>query len=103
MTALIVGGDYIDAIKREIVAHGHTEVAHWPGRKTADARRALPPDARLVVVLCDYVSHNLMHTLKRNARRTGAALLFCRHSANELRGKLDALESGTRAPGAANH
>ena len=102
MTALIVGGDYIEALRREIVAHGHTEVAHWSGRKTADARRALPPGARLVVVLCDYVNHNLMHTLKRNARRNGAALLFCRHSANELRSKLDALESGARSPNAAN-
>ena len=43
------------------------------------------------MVLCDYVNHHLAIGLKRQARRNGAALLFCRHSTNELRRKLDAM------------
>jgi hypothetical protein len=91
MTALIVGGDYVDSLKREIVAHGHADVEHWSGRKSGFSRRTLPEHAQLIVVLCDYVNHNLALTLKRQARRSGAALLFCRHSAHELRQKLDAI------------
>jgi hypothetical protein len=95
MTALIVGGDYVDSLKREIVAHGHVDVEHWSGRKSGFARRPVPEHARLIVVLCDYVNHNLAIGLKRQARRSGAALLFCRHSANELRRKLDAMAAAT--------
>jgi len=28
MTALIVGGDYVESLKREILAHGHADVEH---------------------------------------------------------------------------
>ena len=93
MSALIVGGDYVEYLKREIVAHGHADVEHWSGRKSGFARRAVPERARLIVVLYDYVNHNLAIGLKRQARRNGAALLFCRHSTNELRRKLDAMAS----------
>jgi hypothetical protein len=44
-----------------------------------------------LIVGDDYVNHNLAVGLKRRARRSGAALLFCRHCANELRRKLDAM------------
>jgi len=88
MTALIVGGDYVDSLKREIVAHGHEDVEHWSGRKTGFTRRTIPDHAQLVVVLCDYVNHNLAIGLKRQARQSGTALLFCRHSVNDLRRKL---------------
>ncbi len=47
-----------------------------------------------LIVGGDYVNHNLAITWKRQARRSGAAMLFCRHSANELRQKLDAMASG---------
>ena len=93
MTARIVGGDYVESLKREIVAHGHADVEHWCGRKSGFARRAVPEHARLIVVLYDYVNHNLAIGLKRQARRNGAALLFCRNSANELHRKLDAMAS----------
>jgi hypothetical protein len=96
MTALIVGGDYVESLKREIVAHGHVDVEHWSGRRSGFSRRTVPDDAQLIVVLCDYVNHNLAITLKRQARRSGAALLFCRHSTNELRRKLNAISGGDR-------
>ena len=92
MTALIVGGDCVENLKREIVAYGHADVEHWSGRKSGFARRAIPEQARLIVVLCDYVNHNLGIGLKRQAHRRGAALLFCRHCASELRRKLDAMK-----------
>ena len=41
MTALIVGGDYVENLKREIVAHGHSNVEHWIGRKSGFARRSI--------------------------------------------------------------
>ena len=86
----------METLKREILAYGHADIEHWSGRKVGFARRLLPENARLIVLLCDYVNHNLAITLNRRARRSGAALLFCRHSANELRQKLGAMAAGER-------
>lgn len=91
MTVLIVGGDYIEPLRREIAAHGVTQVEHWTGRKPGDLRRELPAGTRLIVVLCDYISHQLRIALKRQATRERVPLLYCRRSANELRSKLGAL------------
>jgi hypothetical protein len=42
MTTLVIGGDRIDSIRRELADHGLDEIEHWGGRKPADARRAIP-------------------------------------------------------------
>jgi hypothetical protein len=42
MTTLVIGGDRIDSIRRELADHGLDEIEHWGGRKPADARPAIP-------------------------------------------------------------
>ena len=88
MTALIVGGDYIEPLRREIVAHGIGQVEHWDGRKPGYITREVPACTRLIVVLYDYISHQLRLTLKKQATRDRVPLVYCRRSANELRAKL---------------
>lgn len=39
MTALIVGGDYIQTLRRELLAHGLTDVEHWDGRQSRITQR----------------------------------------------------------------
>lgn len=58
MTALIVGGDYIESLKQELSDHGVERVEHWVGRKVGDLKRTIPSVTRIVVVLLNYVSHN---------------------------------------------
>ncbi len=89
MTALIVGGDYVEPLKREIRTHGHEHVEHWDGRKVGFTRKSIPGGTQLIVILCDYVSHSLSIALKRQANRNNVPLVFCRRSANDLRRKLD--------------
>ena len=92
MTALIVGGDYIQTLKRELLAHGLTNVKHWDGRQSRFAKRTIPGSARLVVILYDYVSHNVSNALRRQATKNGVPLVFCRSSTHELRRKLEGME-----------
>ena len=92
MTALIIGGDYIETLKRELLAHGLRHVEHWDGRQPRVTRRAIPVSARLVVILHDYVSHGVSNALKQQAYRKGIPLVFCRSSTHDLRGKLARLE-----------
>ena len=61
MTALIIGGDDIEGIKKEIAFHGVECATHWDGRKTRDVRKSIPRDTTLVVIMFDCVNHNLVH------------------------------------------
>jgi hypothetical protein len=94
MTALVVGGDYIETLKRELLAHGLKRVEHWDGRRSRFTKRVIPGGARLVVILYDYVSHSVSNALKQQATKNGIPLVFCRSSSHELRRKLEGLTLG---------
>jgi len=89
MTVLIVGGDYVASFKHLISTQRHARVEHWSGRKKGFNQRSLPNETRLVVVICDYVSHSLANSVKEKADRSGIPLVFCHRSINELRHKLN--------------
>ena len=95
MQALIVGADRVDGIRAEIdrvaARLGIREVDHWPGRKVADCRRALSRRTGLVIFMCDRANHMLMHNVRRQAEGLGIPMVFCRHSAIELRARLENL------------
>ena len=95
MQALIVGADRIDTIRSEIfrvaVHFGIKDVDHWPGRKASESRRAIPRRTGLVVFVCDRANHMLMRNVRRQAEDLGIPMVFCRHSATELRERLDDL------------
>jgi hypothetical protein len=92
VTALSVGGDYIQTLKRELLAHGLADVKHWDGRQSRLAKRTIPNSASLVVILYDFVSHSVANALKQQANKNGVALVFCRSSRHELRRKLEGME-----------
>lgn len=84
MTVLIVGGDYIASLKQKITAHGYSRIEHWNGRKKGFNKRALPGRTELVVIIYDYVSHNLANSVKDQASRIGIPMIFCRRSLYEI-------------------
>lgn len=101
MNALIVGADKVDTIRAEITRIAPQlglsgEADHWPGRKVGDAKRDLPRDVNLVVIVCDRTSHMLMRHVRTQADRRKIPVVFCRHSATELRERLDSLPARDR-------
>lgn len=102
MQALIVGADRIETIRAEIlrVAEqlGIKDVDHWTGRKVSDSRRSIPRHTGLVVFVCDRANHMLMKNVRRQAEDLGIPMVFCRHSATEVRERLDDLACA-RCPG----
>lgn len=88
MSVLIVGGDQVESLKRQVVAQGYTEVEHWHGRKKGFVKRTFSNHTRLIIMVCDYVNHSLAISLKNQANRKGIPLIYCRHSIHELRHKL---------------
>ncbi|HEY6898930.1 MAG TPA: hypothetical protein VI279_16845 [Rhodocyclaceae bacterium] len=95
MQALIVGADRIEGIRAEILRVadqlGIKDIDHWPGRKPADASRSLSRRTGLVVFMCDRANHMLMRSVRKQAENRGIPMLFCRHSATEVRAGLNDL------------
>lgn len=91
MNTLIVGGDHIGGLVEQLAGLGLQRVEHWGGRKVRDVNRTITPDMDLVVVLFDYVNHNLLHKVRAKAQRQGLQLIYSRRSAVELRQKIGML------------
>ena len=95
MQALIVGADKIEGIKAEIfrVADqlGIRDIDHWTGRKVSDCRRSLSKQTGLVIFMCDRANHMLMRNVRKQAEELGIPMVFCRHSATEVRERLEGL------------
>lgn len=88
MTTLVIGGDKIETIRRELAAHGLEHVEHWGGRKPADARRAIPARVKLVVMVTDQLNHSMLYNATIRATRLGLPIIYSRRSAHELRSRL---------------
>ena len=92
MTALIVGGDRIESIRKAISARGMERIEHWNGRKSGDLRKVMPKGTSLIVILYDYLSHSMLRKVNSEAAGSGITIIHCRRSLGQLRRKLD--ESG---------
>lgn len=88
MTTLVIGGDRIDTIRRELNEYRLDDVEHWGGRKPADSRREIPARVKLVVMVTDQLSHAMLYNATVKATRLGLPIIYSRRSARELRGKL---------------
>ena len=100
MNALIVGADRIEPIRQELERHseslGIRRCLHWSGRHVGDSRRQVPGDTRVIVMICDRLSHQLLNNVRKQAQKLGVPVIYARHSLVEVREKLEAL----RQPGA---
>jgi hypothetical protein len=94
MTALIVGGDHIESLRKEISARGVKRVEHWNGRKPGDLRKTLPKGTELIVILYDYLSHCMLKKVNADAADSGIPIIHCRRSLGQLCSKLDEMELG---------
>jgi hypothetical protein len=68
MRALIIGGDHIEPTRRALRAQGYEDIVHWSGRKTGDLTRPLPARVGHMVIVLDYVNHNLARRMRQLAR-----------------------------------
>ncbi|HQU99369.1 MAG TPA: DUF2325 domain-containing protein [Nitrosomonas sp.] len=88
MTVLIVGGDYVTSFKYFIATQHDARIEHWSGRTKGHNKRQLPHETKLVIVIFDFINHNLANSIKAKANRNGIPLLYCHRSINELKRKL---------------
>lgn len=84
MSALIVGGDRVHAIREELEkaspTPGSLRIEHWPGRKPGYSRRSISSGTRVIVFVCRHLSHSLMLHVRRQADDLGVPVVYLRRS-----------------------
>ena len=88
MSVLIVGGDHLGSIPRELTKLGATHIVHVSGRNQSGFRNELPEGMDLIIVLCDYASHNITNRVKNLARSRSVPILFAKRSWSSIYQKL---------------
>jgi hypothetical protein len=88
-TALIVGGDEITGIRRELKNHGIDQITHWSGRKVGDGNKVIPQDTQLIVLVTNWISHSFTKKIKLNASRRGVKVIYTPNGPAALRARLD--------------
>ncbi len=81
MSVLIIGGDYIESIKKELRRRGVKEIHHVSGRNASEERKKkIPNKVGLILVLGDYLNHNTLKGLKEQAKKDETPVIFSRRS-----------------------
>ncbi len=88
---LIIGGDHLGSIEQNLRGLGFSGVAHVKGR--TEKRVDIPAGTDLIVVLIDYVNHNLARWVKEQAKIRGLPIIFSRRSWSAICQSLQACTS----------
>ncbi|MHC6180328.1 DUF2325 domain-containing protein [Clostridium sp. JNZ X4-2] len=80
MGILVVGGDRIASIKNKLRENGFNKIIHVTGRKKGDRKIIIPSNMDLVMVLTDYIGHNMAEIVKERSKRNNVTVMFCKHS-----------------------
>ena len=72
MSVVVIGGDYLGGIEKNLYSLGVTELVHISGRKALDKNKiSLPKATAFVLVLTDYVNHGAAQNVKFLAKDPG--------------------------------
>ncbi len=91
VSALIVGADRLGNIPDLLRDHNIAIRHHISGRDPAHQKKApsLPSGTDLVILLTDFLGHNVMKTFRLAAQRAGVRVLVCRRSVCSMQQALD--------------
>ncbi|MGO4888221.1 DUF2325 domain-containing protein [Anaerobacillus sp. MEB173] len=77
---LIVGADHLGNITNRLQSCGFEHICHLKGRKCQEVRREIPEDVEHILVLTDYVNHNLSKVIKQKAKEKSVPIYFAKRS-----------------------
>jgi len=91
VSALVVGADRLGNIPELLRDHNIAIRHHISGRDPAHQKKApsLPSGTDLVILLTDFLGHNVMKTFRAAAQRAGVRVLTCRRSVCSMQQALD--------------
>ncbi|WP_338472765.1 DUF2325 domain-containing protein [Niallia sp. XMNu-256] len=77
---LIVGADHLGVIPDKLSTVGFDEVLHINGRKVQMVKKDLPENISYILILTDYVNHNLSSVIKKRAKNRSIPIYYAKRS-----------------------
>ena len=99
MSVLIVGGDHLGSIPKELDKLGVNEVRHLTGRSGQKIRDGIPETMDFIIMLCDFVNHNLAYKIKKSAENRGIPIIFAKRSWSSIYQKMKECQNQLRKVG----
>ncbi len=89
MSVVVVGGDYLGSIEKNLYSMGVTELLHISGRKSFGKNKMnVPRNTAFVLVLTDYVNHCAVKNAKLVAKAQSIPLVYAKRSWSAVEEKL---------------
>lgn len=89
MTALIVGADKLGNIPQTLSENGINNYIHWEGRKKGFRNKKIPTNIDMIIVLYDYIEHNLTKLIKEHSKSMNIPCIFSKRACSDLESKLN--------------
>lgn len=88
MSILIVGGDHLGSIPRELDKLGFSDIFHVTGRSHQKVHDGIPATVDFIIVLCNYINHNLVDKIKKYAASRGIPIVYAKRSWSSIYQKI---------------
>lgn len=90
MSLLIIGADSLGNIRDNIKKIGFTDIMHLSGRNKSVFRGfKIPVDIDMILILTDYIHHNAMKKVKKEAKDKSVDVIYARRSWSAIYKKLE--------------
>lgn len=77
---LVYGGDNLNSITGHLKNIGFDEVMHISGRKVKMVKKEIPDNVDLILILTDYINHNLVKSIKGRAAKRDVPIVYSKRS-----------------------
>lgn len=95
MSIFVVGADHLGEIEANLKNLGCRSLTHLKGRKNIHRRNLnIPEGTDLVLVLTDFVDHNIARSIKDSAKLKSIPVIFSKRSWACLSQKISSLKKG---------
>ncbi|ASS86911.1 dihydroorotate dehydrogenase [Geobacillus lituanicus] len=88
---LVVGADHLGHITDKLADSGFREIIHVSGRKVNMVKRGIPEHVDAILVMIDYVNHNLAKKVKEKAKSKDKPIYFAKRSWSSINAVLEQL------------
>lgn len=88
MCILLIGGDNLGNITEKLMKSGFNDIEHITGRKKDAKNFRIPSNIDLVMVLIDFVGHQLAKVVKEESRRTNVKVVYSKRSWTHMEKKI---------------
>jgi hypothetical protein len=75
-----VGADRLGKIPVQLSEKGYSEIIHWTGRSKSYLNKSIPKEVDVIILFWDFLNHNLMQQVKRQAKAQGIPLVFSKRN-----------------------